>query len=233
MTAPEADNRASALGPCSSGAAVAWVCNKCHVIRYGGGEQSRQMAESCCDATCENVLETGAICGKKARRGWRVCDECHQRITAREAASAKADRIARAVKIPANEYRGVVSCEGGPRGSSLVGDGYYRSIDELLTLCHDAGVAVPEYVWACDEYSPSTSADDVIESALDEAHEEASDSISRADVAELEKLLAAWWEKQGIVWYVENTEIAVHIPLYLREPRLDAGYEPPYSDPDV
>lgn len=56
---------------------------------------------------------------------------------------------------------------------------------------------MPEILWLCDNIDISMDADSIIESACDELHEDAEDSISGEDRKELQKFLDDWCKKQA------------------------------------
>lgn len=222
-----------ALGPCSASAAVAWQCPECSTIYYGDDARARTSASRCCNATCPREID-GAPCGKAVRKSYTYCDDCTSIRQAEHRREADARAYLVAEKVSAEDYDGpAIYFDGGPSGSSMKGDGYYRDVHELIDLCRGMDVPIPAYVWACDTNHPHTAADDLVYSALEEAYDDATDDVPRSEIRRLQELLNEWWEEQGMTWYSESRTRAVFIPLHMRDPEADAGFEPVFSDPDL
>ncbi len=116
------------------------------------------------------------------------------------------------------EERRVTEAEYGSRPvywSSLpvgdIGDGYWSSIAILRDTCEDDDVEVPAEVHGCvPSHLILESAERIIESALEEHHEDA--GVPDEAIADLQAALAAWQEKwSGAVtsWGEDPTTIVV------------------------
>lgn len=117
-----------------------------------------------------------------------------------------------AKKIPAREYKGWVVWPDAPVSSSsgTTGD-YFRSVDELVEACADEGIVLPAFVWATREVHLALDADSILESALEEHHEEARAGISREAERDLQDMLDAWAARPDakVTTYVEDRTCAV------------------------
>ncbi len=78
---------------------------------------------------------------------------------------------------------------------------------------------MPTYVWACDQKLPYTSAEDLIVSALDEHHEDASSEVNRVMKSELQEFLDSWWADTKISsWDVDYDRAIVLAPSTFDKP---------------
>lgn len=118
----------------------------------------------------------------------------------------------RAEKVPACEYKGWVSWDGATVSSrSGTTEGYFRSVDELIEACAEDGEELPAFVWATTETHLSLDADNILESALEEHHEEARAGISREAERDLQALLDVWVARTDtkVTTYMEDRSRAV------------------------
>lgn len=82
----------------------------------------------------------------------------------------------------------------------------YNSFDEFFEEC------VPKVLWNCSVEHMSMDADSIIESACEELHEDAEDSISGKDRIELQQILNDWCRKQiGTETYYPNYDEYVKV----------------------
>lgn len=182
---------------------VAWACGTC-----GRVHQNESNATHCHGIRkCED-------CGVELPqdRSWIVCDTCRSK---HEAAREK-ERFEKAEKLTPEEYqksakRDVVYCENvhADAGHGDMGENYWSSIDELACACEDAGVPLPDYVYACIEHTPHSDAQNIIENALEDTYEDALDDVPDAQHEALQKFLDTWWRATGIVYYSEDPERVV------------------------
>lgn len=114
-------------------------------------------------------------------------------------------RFAAATKLASSEYTGAVFCDGGPPSQSMVSDDgdcdYHASVAEFLAACAEADEPVPEYVWACRAHTPSSNVGWIIESALEDHHEDAGSVITKEHVEKLKAFMREWWAASGVVSY--------------------------------
>lgn len=90
-------------------------------------------------------------------------------------------------------------------------EGFFSEMDELLEYCEENDVDVPEYVWSTTKRGISISADDILEQACEELHEDARDRLVGED--ELQKFLDEWCKKQaGAESYEVDYKYAIRVP---------------------
>jgi hypothetical protein len=177
---------------------VAWACGTCGRVH---------MHESNA-AYCHGIKKC-EDCGIEMShdRTYTACDAC---LAKHEIAKEK-ERFDKAEKLTSEEYiksvsRDVVYCENvhADVGHGDMGEDYWSSIDELECACADAGVTLPDYVYACTEHVPFIDASNVVEHALEDTYENAVDDVPDAQLAVLQKFLDTWWRATGIVYYSED-----------------------------
>lgn len=111
----------------------------------------------------------------------------------------------RATKIDAKDYTGWVSWSG-----VHARDRYFESVEDLRIYCKANGVPVPSFVWACIQERFRLDADWILDSALEDHHENARDHITGAEEARLQVFLDEWSKAQGIVsWHEDRTRAVV------------------------
>jgi len=169
---------------------VAYACGSCGTVvgtAKSHGSNAQGMAERCCaPPACQ---QCGAVHDRKHRL---FCGPCE---VAREAAR-EARRFAAAEHIPASDYDGPVYWDGTGN------DGYSPSVADLLDWFADEETEPPAYVWACSVRHPSLDADDLLEHALDDHHEDC--DLDAVD--ELRAFVARWNAQQtDETWDVDVT----------------------------
>lgn len=85
---------------------------------------------------------------------------------------------------------------------SSIGNDGFLSTDEVEDFFYDTGRVLPEFAWTCDQLSLSIDTDYILESALEEHHEDAIYQISQKDIDELKSFLDNWCSKQNIRTFV-------------------------------
>lgn len=178
----------------SSGALVGYACPSCTILHavtiytrkpeaadIAADIAAQGAARECCDRRCGE-------CGKPAGKYRTMCGACIS--AADDARDAK--RMASAVRVPAREYGGPLVC---------VGDDDYRNPDDCEDLAH---------AWATAPSKLHLDAGHILESALEEHHEDAYDDIGSKDFARLQRYLDAWCEHVGVVSYhADHTRLVV------------------------
>lgn len=173
-----------------------WFCEKC---RY----------------TCRNEEEATCCCAP------RVCDKCKETLKAgsyfcdpcwsKEQAEKAAERWAKAEPIEADAYTGamfyVETEEGLWYGGSH--EGYFSSFEELGYAIDDhifEGSSRPTlHVYATTPQKISFDAADMLENALSDFHDGASDDIASSAQDDLQKFLDAWCEENSPTTYFQDT----------------------------
>lgn len=91
-------------------------------------------------------------------------------------------------------------------------EGYFTDLDELADYVNSEDeVEMPKYVWATYKIPLSIDADDIIENACSDLHENASDNIFYEE--ELQEILDKWCEKQsGVDTYYVDYKLAILVP---------------------
>ena len=176
------------------GEVEAWACGKCGLVL------PKELAElHCVDTLCER-------CGKQTEhRHYMLCNNCRAK-SERDKIIAHAET---AESVRAADYDGPVYTEDH---SGSLGDGYSRSIDDLIDYFFDEEISDPGPVFACSVVGLSIDAADVVEGALSDHHDDAQDDITNGAVAGLQKLLNGWCEENPVEsWYPDYTRVIVGI----------------------
>lgn len=189
-----------------TGVVVGFMCRDCtmtHPIAkqvgpdYGDAcAQARLNAIRCCNRVCECGTPVEAQC-------YLYCEACRNK----HEVEREHIRYKHAKKISPLEYNGWVFVEG--YGNN---DGYFASLEVLRDHCRIHRKQLPAYVWTCLPLEFEIDADSIIDSALDEHYEDASDNITSVARGALQYMLDAWTEKQGIKTYTVDDDVAVVIP---------------------
>lgn len=149
--------------------ASAWVCGKCRRVQV-----DEAFARTCCDRRCSE-------CSTPVRAGALLCDvHWKEREQRREQ-----ERFEKATKIPVEAYDHEYVCIG---------------YDSYVTVDHwrdgaECGEA-PRWAWAVTDHGmPRLDATSILESALEEHHE---DAIDEVDTEGLQLALDEWRAKQSM-----------------------------------
>jgi hypothetical protein len=121
-----------------------------------------------------------------------------------------------AKKVSSNDYNGYLFDDRREK--------YFETVDELLEYYHQDGQEPPPWVWATETVEFKLDASSILESALEEHHEDAGEVITTLDGNRLQKYLDIWAKKQGIVSYVQSYETVVMI-----DPETIKKYEADYG----
>lgn len=175
-----------------------FACPSCGSIYPTKGDEplARQRAQGCCVRGCLD-------CGKSTSPGWSRCARCFHALQAPSDQSA----IRSARRVLAEEYDDPV-CWPGHVGS--FGAGYFEDLSELLDYCEDHDLPVPGWVWACVAVPLRIDAQEVIDRALEEHHEGASEWLLSNGVRELQSVLDSWCRRQLVqTWLPDRSCIVV------------------------
>jgi hypothetical protein len=178
----------------STGHTVGWACTKCNNMHttaiYGGhrdaSDEAKRVAEECCEPS---VCPCGSDCHPYHKTCW-MCQKGERDMK-------KHVRYNTAPKLTLKQY-----LEKHPNGMLAWGDDEYARAD----CVYDHADTMPEVVWCCDPVELRIDADNVLESVLDEHHEDAYDDC---DVPALQKLLDDWCAGQSVESW-EQSKYALH-----------------------
>lgn len=165
---------------------LAHACGKCRRVAH-----NEAAAAQCCEPY---ICECGATC----RQHWTACEEC----LAKKRVLKEQERFEKAEKIPWRDYEGPV----------FAGSDYHESVEMYFDslACDNEPGDIPNFVWACTEHKMGRiCASDLIESVLDDHHEDAYEWIEDED--ELQASLDAWVAKQTLVTWMEDNTRAVSL----------------------
>lgn len=144
----------------------------CGICGQIAGKGNFDISQKCC--TC---YECGAILGPEEKSTRALY---HRDCENKRHAVIEMKRLEKAELV--TDYSGPVYCEGVPGGS--FGDGYFSDIGELEDMLNDApdDTGRPEFAYCCTSSSAAhLSTDSILESATEEAFEDAIDSLSGVD----------------------------------------------------
>lgn len=139
-------------------------------------DEARRAAEACC-------APRHCACGTEIEKYWTMCHTCRERKKLQAAAIV-------------TDYDGPVHIDGY-RGSW--GEGYSGSAAELLEACMDWDEDPPAYCHPCKGSPLRLDIERIIESALDDQHEDAHEQVEGYD--ELAAAVEAFNEAQTCVTY--------------------------------
>ncbi len=130
-----------------------------------------------------------------------VCSDCDAKATA----TKKAADFERATKQRYSSEMGPWLCweDAGE-------EGFFCNVEDLYDYCFRKGLEVPEWVWGTTSRTLRLDAVSILESALDEHHEDAIDRVE--DISLLQTLLDLWCDRQIIETFDEDRSLAILIP---------------------
>lgn len=176
-------------------------CGQCYSPRvYACREDAahiaaREAAEACC------VPPTCSVCGVEVARPWTMCAKHREQAMLR-----------RATPVPAAEWTDPVHRDDM---TGDWGEGYSSSVHYLLEWWDfEHGVEIgptpapPAWCWPCKPVDFALDLERILESALDEFHEDAGDDLVAVDA--LDAFVEAWNKKQSLrTWYPDHTRVVV------------------------
>ena len=165
-----------------------WMCGKCRRLHGTNMDRDPQAAANHC---CMPYICNGG-CGKLLpHEKYRTrCDEC----CSKDRQEKEARAFEKAKKLTPQEWDGPVFDRH---------DNFFMSLDDFFDRCHDDEDyrKYGTYVWCAREIKFSPNVEHMIESALDNHHEDAGDLISTEATKELEDFVEQWAAKQGVLSY--------------------------------
>jgi hypothetical protein len=177
---------------------LCYACAKC------GSVYSLQNAQ-CAELCCALKVCGGDGCEVEPPKHRIYCKECSAKLDA----AKEAKQFEAAEKVPYSEWK------GGHLYSDRLDKyfpGWGEYLEELENECDLECDMDPEpYLWDCICMKLTMSADDVIEGALGDHHEDAWDWIS--DEKELQELLDKWCAKQNVETFYPSSNRAVMAPV--------------------
>ena len=111
-------------------------------------------------------------------------------------------------RIKSTEYVGWVYWE-----EDETDDHFFSSVKDLVERCKVRGVPVPNKVNGCYTMGISIDVEDVLESALQEHHDDARSSIPNAEVDKLQELIDEWCAVQKVTTYFKDDSVVVEIDV--------------------
>ena len=164
------------------------MCSKCRTLHGTRTDRTPQAAAEKC---CRPYICTGGCGTELPHDKYRTrCDKCCQKDT--EAKEQKA--FDKATKLKPSEYDGPVFDRH---------DNFYMSLDDFFDAYHDDEEyrKYGTYLWCAKEIKFEPCVENMIENALDNHHEDATDTISTEDTKVLQDFVDKWAEGIGIVSY--------------------------------
>lgn len=182
------------------GPIMAWMCTneRCsHVYQ----SHQRRIAEQCHGPhCCEWVESDGSACYTFTAIRRVYCAE-HERAAAE---LAERERFEKAEHIPVAAYTGGwLYTKADPTVNA-----FFESYSALSEHFQARNLPVPRYAWGVERFVPETTAEDVIENALSEHHEDASSEVNGRQRALLDDFLKMWWNETRI-YSLRTTDVAV------------------------
>jgi hypothetical protein len=176
----------------------AYKCTVC-----GCAYKDKQFAEKCCEP--KHCLE----CGKELSKNYMytLCEKCREKKD-KERETARFENAKHVTLDDADKsktqmlFNELYKCNNG----------YFDEIEELIDYCEYYNLEIPKYCYGTKSYMISINAEDIVESACEELHEDAIDDICREDMNELQEFLDKWCEKQtGTTTYMVDYDYAILI----------------------
>ncbi len=169
-----------------------WSCADCGAV-YGSSTAEKSATECCAEMLHD--------CGQPVKKHYTSCDACMAKAQA-----AKEQKVFdKAEKIPWQDY-------DGDMVYSEMGDAYYPDVDTMVDSEDDPPEDPPRWAWACTLLRLKFNASDLVNDQLeaDDHHEDSAASIDDSDIAELQKLLDAWCEKQTVeTWFPDYSRVVI------------------------
>lgn len=181
---------------------VAYACSRCGILRLLNESDTAEERAAKREEAAEHCMKV-CVCGGQLDYCYRLrCKDCR----AKAEVEKEHKRFDKAEKLALEEYPDEpVFWEGHTGG---MGDGYFSGIDEVMDLCEEEGLEVPEYVWACKSKEFKLDADRILESAVEnqEMYEDAGDDIPDDARGRLQAYLDVWAKEIGLrSWSPDHT----------------------------
>jgi len=142
-----------------------------------------------CPTCYTGVVNTCVFCGKPTMKGYiSKCDcEGYKAQEHEKELQKYQERINKAVCRPLDEFDTYLYCEEN--------DKYYSEVEDFVEdYYEDEFEDIPQILWFTSKQDLSIDAGNIIESACDDLHEDASDNF---DYESLQKMLNEWCDKQS------------------------------------
>ncbi|KKN79968.1 hypothetical protein LCGC14_0334760 [marine sediment metagenome] len=189
-----------------------WACGAC-AAAYGGKLAEKTALECCAEMLCD--------CGKPV--DGKHCTSCYACRVKTQDAKEQA-LFDKAEKIPWREYDGEMVYSDRQE--------FYPDVDSMVDAEDDPPDDPPRWAWACTSLKLKFNAMDLVNGQLeaDDHHEESRSYIGDNDVAELQKLLDAWCEKQTVETFFPDYSRVVTCDDIVDERLADQHDEDPVSE---
>jgi hypothetical protein len=188
------------------GKIVGFACANCGTFysTISGEDEARKNAERCHNATATCFSCGGPVMSLHQKE----CDTCWQKEIGRttaKAAELERGRFERAPKIKFSDYKG----EYLFFPDFSIGHDGFLPVDGLEDYFADDDEKMPAYAWACSSFGLIMDAQLILDSALEDHHEDAGENVGAEDLNELQTLLDAWCAKQSVTSYQPTDEVVL------------------------
>ncbi|KZL02164.1 hypothetical protein PsAD5_00113 [Pseudovibrio sp. Ad5] len=183
-----------------------YACGKCGRVHSPGifacrsdlahAEAQRFAGECCKPKVC--------VCGVElpVNAGYTACEKCREK-----------NRVQKAQNIAPDDYNGSVYPDSN---SGDWGEGYFSELSIVKEHCHGHDEIEPAYVFTCHEQPLRLDAENILENATSDMHEDAHEEVVDAD--EVHKFVKQWNSKQTCRSFYPNwTQVII-----LDKARFDA-----------
>ena len=170
-----------------------WMCGNCKHV------DNSEYANNCCQPR-------KCSCGVKLNKnsGYVSCETCRKKNEEQK----ELERFKKTIKLTPNEYDGPVFSRG---------ETFYMDLEDYLDQREDKETT---YVWCTQPIKFEPDVHNMLESALDSHHEDAYDNITNQEIANLQKHVDEWAEKQCITSYEIDYKRCVIIEAEADEPLI-------------
>ena len=192
-----------------SGKVVGYACGNCGTFYFSVTDEdgAKKNAERCHSpnvvcTSCGGPIEPAyAACQSQCDACWRAAVE----RTNAEATEKERVRFEKAPKVKFADYKGEYLYF---RDYAIGNDGFLP-VDGLEDYFEGDDEEMPSYAWACSGFILSMDAQSILDSALDDHHEDAGENVGAEDLKELQALLDAWCAKQSVTSYTPTDEVVL------------------------
>jgi hypothetical protein len=189
---------------------LGWACPECmlyhspliYACKADTAEaEAKRAASECCHRLCQDC---GVDMGSSP--GWICCDECR----AKRAELRLKERIAKAKRVPWAEYhQRAVFCEATDEVHFDV-DEMQEAIVELWVQCK-VDLDEPPIIWGCAVSQFKLDADGIVDSELENHHEDAYEEVGQNDRDRLQRMLDKWCKDVDITSYETDYGVIVEL----------------------
>lgn len=169
---------------------VAHACGECRIVKASEQDARECHAVRLCD--CGAEIE---------QKYYLACSFCRSVNRAKERRQKEAAAYLSAAKVSWRDWDGPVYCEGA-------GQEVFSDIDEFTDHFENEEEQLPVYVWATITRKLSIRAEDVVDIALDDHHDDAPEQVG--DLEELQSSLDKWCESQTVeTWFPDMSKVVL------------------------